>query len=191
MPLAILVSGAGTIMTAIIEAGLPVELVLADRPCRALELAAAAGLPTAVVDRRQFGWPAATWDRAGFTAAVEAELRSRRITLIAMAGFLTVFSPSIFEHFHHRILNTHPSLLPAFKGAGAQVMLDTLASGVTETGCTIHYAEAELDSGAIIAQERVLVLPGDTPTTLQERIKAVERRLYPRVLQKFLVPAKS
>jgi phosphoribosylglycinamide formyltransferase 1 len=189
--LAVLVSGAGTIMQAIIEAGVPIELVLADRPCRALERAAAARLPTALVDRAPFGWPAASWDRPGFTAAVEAELRSHDITLIAMSGFLTVFSPGIFEHFKHRILNTHPSLLPAFKGAGPQVMIDTLASGVTETGCTIHLADAELDAGQILAQERVPVLPDDTPATLQERIKTVERRLYPHVIRELLAAQQS
>jgi phosphoribosylglycinamide formyltransferase-1 len=168
----------GSILEAIIAAGLPVTLVLADRPCRALELAEAHGIQAVLVDRRRYGYvPRHDWDRDGFTRAVADVLDSHRIELVAMAGFMTVFAPAIFERYGDRIINTHPSLLPAFKGGHA--VPDALRAGVTETGCTVHIATAELDSGRILAQRAVPVLPDDTADSLQERIKVVERRLYP------------
>ncbi len=100
-----------------------------------------------------------------------------------MAGFMTIFSPSIFRHFKRRILNSHPSLLPAFKGEKA--VADALAAGVAETGTTIHIATEQLDEGPILAQERVAILEGDTVATLHERIKQVERPLYPRTIRDF------
>jgi phosphoribosylglycinamide formyltransferase 1 len=184
--LAVLVSGAGTIMEAMIKQGLPVELVLADRPCRALDIAEAAGVAIALVDRETFGWPAASWDRSAFTAAVIAQLHAHHVGLIAMSGFMTLLSPAIFSEFEGHILNTHPSLLPAFKGHGDRVITDTLAAGVTETGCSVQIATYDLDAGPVIAQERVPVLPGDTKDTLWERIKVTERKLYPRIIREQL-----
>jgi phosphoribosylglycinamide formyltransferase-1 len=183
--LAVLASGSGTILEAILKAGLPVGLVLADRDCQALGIARAAGVTATLLDRRDFGYhPRTTWDRTGFTAALATQLQSHHIEFIAMAGFMTVLAPPIFEQFSGRILNTHPSLLPAFKGAHAAA--DALASGATTTGCTVHIATAELDAGPILAQQSVPVLPGDTPETLQERIKVVERRLYPQTIRAYL-----
>jgi phosphoribosylglycinamide formyltransferase-1 len=99
-----------------------------------------------------------------------------------MAGFMTILDKPIFSAFDGRIVNTHPSLLPSFRGAHA--VPDALAFGVKITGCTIHVATVEVDDGPILAQEAVPVLPDDTEDALHERIKTVERRLYPEVLRK-------
>jgi phosphoribosylglycinamide formyltransferase-1 len=183
--LAVLASGFGSIMEAIIASRLPVELVLTDRSCRALDIAEAHGIATRLIDRTEYGYaPRKSWDRDGFTATVLQALRAHQINLVAMAGFMTVFSPAIFVEFEDRVLNTHPSILPAFKGAHA--VPQALAAGVLETGCSVHIATAELDSGRILTQQRVPILPGDTPDTLQERIKAVERVLYPATIRTYL-----
>src|SRR6266536_3253038 len=111
--LAVLASGTGSNLEAIIASHLPVKLVLADRSCRALDIAAAHGIAAHLIRRTAFGYaPGVDWDRQGFTAAVMAQLRLRQIDLVAMAGFMTVFSPEIFDVYQDRILNTHPSLLP-------------------------------------------------------------------------------
>jgi len=102
------------------------------------------------------------------------------VDLVAMAGFGTILSKPVHDAFPDRIVNTHPALLPAFKGWHA--VEDALAAGVKVTGCTVHIARLEVDEGPILAQEAVAVLPGDTVETLHERIKEVERRLYPEVL---------
>ncbi len=168
-----------------LKSGLPVQLVVADRPCRALDIGRAAGVPAVLIGRHDFGYrPGADWDRVGFTATLAAELERAQINLIAMAGFMTVLAPAIFDQFPSRILNTHPSLLPDFRGGHA--VADALAAGAKVTGCTVHIATAELDSGPILAQEQVLVHPGDTAGTLQERIKVVERRLYPQTIREYL-----
>ncbi len=178
-----LASGTGTVLGAIIERGPPVALVVTDRPCPALDVAAAAGIPAVEISRRDFGYRAGTdWDRRGFTLAVDAALGAARIDLVAMAGFFTILHPVIFERYRGRILNTHPALLPAFKVAHA--VQDTLAAGVPVTGPTIHVATEVLDDERqILAQSPcVPVLPGDDEAALWERIKAEERRLYPQVL---------
>lgn len=183
MRIAALISGSGTNLQAMLDAGLPIAVVLSDRPGVAgLARAEAAGLPTVVVDR-------ARWlpDRAAFTDAVLAALAPHRIDLIAMAGFMTILDAAIFATYPERIVNTHPSLLPAFRGAHA--VRDALAAGVTETGCTIHYATPEVDAGPVLAQRVVPVLPGDTEATLHERIKDAERSLYPEVLTRLVAEA--
>jgi phosphoribosylglycinamide formyltransferase-1 len=111
-------------------------------------------------------------------------LKRHEIDLVAMAGFMTILEHPIHDAFGGRITNTHPSLLPAFKGAHA--VEDALAAGVKVTGCTVHVATIEVDHGPILAQEAVPVRPGDTPETLHERVKEVERRLYPQVLREML-----
>jgi phosphoribosylglycinamide formyltransferase-1 len=181
--LAVLVSGAGTILEAMRVQQLPIALVAADRPCPALGRAAQAGLDTVLLDRHAYGWPDRQWDRAAFTAALITELQSRHIQLIAMAGFMTILAPSLFDAYPDRVLNTHPSLLPAFPGAHAAA--DALAAGVTTTGCTVHLATAALDNGPILAQVSVPIRPGDSPEALQERIKTVERRLYPHIIKRY------
>ncbi len=180
--LAVLASGSGTILQALLEAGLPVAVVLADRPCPALGRAEAAGIPTELVARESFG---ADFDRDAYTGAVVAALRAHRIDLVAMAGFGTILGRSVHDAYPGAVVNTHPSLLPAFKGWRA--VDDALARGVKVTGCTVHLATLEVDEGPILAQEAVPVLADDTVATLHERIKDVERRLYPRVLRELMV----
>ncbi len=174
-------SGTGTILQAMLEQGLPVVAVVADRPCRGLELAAAAGVPAVLVDRRQWGGFGPAFDRVGYARAVTEALEAQRPDLVAMAGFGTVLAEPAHEAFPGRILNTHPALLPAFPGWRA--VEDALAAGATVTGCTVHVATLEMDAGPVLAQEEVPVLPDDTVETLHERIKQVERRLYPETVR--------
>jgi phosphoribosylglycinamide formyltransferase-1 len=181
MGLAVLASGHGTLVEAILDADLRPDVVLADRPCRALTVAAAAGVPTCCVERTSFG---ADFDRAGYTGSVVRALSDAGASTVAMAGFMTVLGAEAFAAFPDRILNTHPSLLPAFPGAHA--VRDALAFGVKVTGCTVHLATVEVDHGPILAQEAVPVLPDDDEASLHERIKAVERRLYPRIIEEVL-----
>jgi phosphoribosylglycinamide formyltransferase 1 len=179
--IAVLASGSGTLLEAIFDDGIPVALVLVDRPSRATEVAEAAGVPAVLVERASYG---DDFDRAAYTRGVVTALQEAEIDLIAMAGFGTIFGEAIHDAFPHRILNTHPALLPAFKGWHA--VRDALAAGVKITGCTIHVAELEVDAGLILAQEAVPVLPGDDEASLHERIKHVERRLYPATIRAVL-----
>lgn len=180
--LGVLASGTGTVLSAIIEAGLPVAAVVVDRPCRAVELAEQAGVPAVeIVERNSFG---ADFDRVAYTHRVVDALGRHGIDVVAMAGFGTVLADPIFERYPGRVLNTHPALLPAFKGWHA--VRDALAAGVKVTGTTVHVATVEVDAGPILAQEAVSVLPGDTEESLHERIKSVERRLYPETIRSFL-----
>lgn len=175
-----LASGSGTILEAVLDAGVPVGMVVADRPCRALEVAAAAGVEAVLVDRRDWGGFRAGFDRRGYTEALTAALTDRDPCLVCMAGFGTVLEAPVHDAFPGRVLNTHPSLLPAFPGWHA--VADALAAGVETTGCTVHVATVELDAGPVLAQEVVPVRPGDTVEALHERIKTVERRLYPATI---------
>ena len=159
------------------EAGLPVTTVLADRPCPALALAEEYGAASELVDRNAFGGFGPEFDREGFTTTVTATLVAHQVDLVAMAGFGTIMTQAVHSAFPNRILNTHPALLPSFPGWHG--VRDALAAGVRETGCTVHLATLEMDAGPILAQEVVPVLAGDTEETLHERIKVVERTLYP------------
>ncbi len=173
MSLAVLVSGTGSILDAMIEAGLPVDLVVSDRPCTAVTRAAGHDVEAIVVHRSSF---ADDFDRDGYSALLADRLSERSVTLVAMAGFGTVLSRPFYDGFAGRVLNTHPALLPAFPGWHG--VRDALAAGVDVTGCTVHQATLEVDAGPILAQEEVKVRPDDDETSLQERIKVVERRLY-------------
>ncbi len=180
----VLASGSGTILEAIITAGLPVRTVLVDRPCRALEVAEAASIPGVLIDRRHYGGFGPDFDRDGYTRAVTAALQAEAVDVVVMAGFGTVLGPPIHAAFPGRILNTHPALLPAFPGWHA--VADALAAGVSETGTTVHIATEEMDAGPVLARATVPVLPGDTEETLHERIKTVERTLYPDTIRAFV-----
>lgn len=179
MRIGVLASGSGTNLAAILAAGLPVAVVVVDRPCGATEVAAAHGVPSALVP-----WAGPGADRVEFTLAVVDALKSHRVDVVAMAGFMVILEKPIFDAYEGRVLNTHPALLPSFRGARA--VEDALAAGVKVTGVTIHVATLEVDSGPILAQEAVPVLPGDTVDTLHERIKVVERRLYPETIRAFV-----
>ena len=174
----VLASGSGTILEAILAAGLPVVVVVVDRACRAVEIAEAAGLPVELVERK------AVKDRVEFTHQVVDALQRHDVELVAMAGFMTILEKPVFDAFPDRVLNTHPSLLPSFRGAHA--VEDALAAGVKVTGCTIHLAVPDVDAGPILAQEAVTVLADDTADSLHERIKDVERQLYPQTIKELL-----
>lgn len=182
--LAVLVSGTGSILEAMLASGLEVSLVLADRPCRALEIAEAAGVPVELVQRTSFG---RDFDRPAYTDKVLAALERNAIDLIALSGFMTIFSEAMFRRYEGKILNTHPSLLPAFKGK--RPVLDALEYGVRITGCTVHLVTPELDGGPILAQAAVPVQKDDTEATLHERIKQEERRLYPDTIRELIAKA--
>ena len=176
----VLVSGSGTNLQAILDANLPIAVVVADRPdVGALERAVEAGVPTLVVDRDQH-----LPDRVAFTQAILDALLAYDVGLVAMAGFMTILEKPIFEAYGDRVINTHPSLLPSFRGAHA--VDEALAAGVKVTGCTIHVATPEVDAGPILAQEAVSVLDGDTAESLHARIKEVEHRIFPKVLRRLV-----
>ena len=158
-----LVSGTGSILEAMLDAGIDVALVAADRSCRGLEVAAAAGIPTELVARDRFD---AGFDRPAYSARMAQVLLDHQVDLLVMAGFGTIFDAPMHDAFGGRMLNTHPALLPSFKGWHA--VRDALAYGVKVTGCTVNVAGLDVDTGA----------------SLQERIKAVERRIYPDVVRR-------
>jgi phosphoribosylglycinamide formyltransferase-1 len=179
-----LVSGSGTILEAMLEAGLDVALVASDRPCRGLEVARDAGVEALLVDRRDYGGFTSSFDRDAYSVALAEALSAKHIDLIAMAGFGTIVTGAFHRVFPGRVINTHPSLLPEFKGWHA--VKATLEAGVTESGCTVHVATEALDDGPILAQRRVPVYPDDTEASLHERIKSVERTLYPEVIARVM-----
>jgi phosphoribosylglycinamide formyltransferase-1 len=178
MRIGVLASGGGTNLRAILEADLPVVVLVVDRQCGATAVAEELGVPVEVVERPK------PFDRLEFTHQVVDALERHGVELVAMAGFMTILEKPMFDAFAGRVLNTHPSLLPSFRGAHA--VADALAAGVKITGCTVHVATLEVDEGPIVAQEAVPVLSGDTPESLHERIKAVEHRLYPQAIRELL-----
>jgi phosphoribosylglycinamide formyltransferase 1 len=180
---AILISGRGSNMVALIEAAkekdFPAEiaLVVSNEPAaQGLERAQAASIPTAVVDHRPYGK-----DRAAFERALQAVIVPHRIDLICLAGFLRLLTPWFIGQWDGRLLNIHPALLPAFKGLDTHAR--ALATGAKQHGATVHFVVPEMDSGPIILQEAVPVLPNDTEASLAARVLAVEHRIYPRALR--------
>lgn len=181
MRLAVLASGSGTILDAMARRGLPISLVMVDRHCKAEKVAADHGLACELVERTSFG---PGFDRVDYTRQVTERLLAAQIELVAMAGFGTVLDQPIQDAFGGRILNTHPSLLPAFPGWHA--VQDAMDYGVKVTGCTVHVATLEVDAGPILAQQSVAVETDDTVDTLHERIKVVERDLYIRTVSEII-----
>ena len=180
----ILISGRGSNMAALIRAAeaadYPAEIACvvsnkADAP--GLALAAAAGVPTAAISHRDHP------DREAFDRAVSAELERHGVGFVVLAGFMRIFSPWFPTHWAGRLINIHPSLLPAFKGM--HVQRQALDAGVRLSGCTAHLVTPDLDSGPIIAQAAVPVLADDTEETLSARILRQEHRLYPLVVRWF------
>ncbi len=182
--IAVLASGEGTNLQAILEAAElgeisgEVVLVISDRKeAPALERARRRGVRALFMD------PRACRGREEYDRALAAELRERRVDLVALAGFMRLLSPHLVQAFPMRMMNVHPSLLPSFRGMiGAQQALDY---GVKVTGCTVHFVDEGLDTGPVILQEAVPVLQDDTVETLQARIHALEHRLYPRAIELF------
>ena len=180
--LAVFVSGSGTLLESFLNEDLQVDLVLADRLCRGIDdIAPEKNVPTELVLRTDFS---KNFDREAYTQLVLAVLKKYEIDVVAMAGFNTVLAPSIFNVYGGKILNTHPALLPSFKGHYG--VRDALAYGVKVTGCTVHIATAEVDEGKILAQKAVDILPDDTEESLHERIKKVERTLYLETIRAFI-----
>ncbi len=180
----VLISGRGSNLAALIEAAraadYPAEIACvvsnrADAP--GLGIAAAAGIPTAIVSHRDHP------DRETFDRAVSGELERHGSGLVVLAGFMRIFSPWFPAWWANRLINIHPSLLPAFKGM--HVQQQALDAGVRLSGCTAHLVIPDLDSGPIIAQAAVPVLAGDTEETLSARILRQEHRLYPLVVRWF------
>ncbi|MCJ2141747.1 phosphoribosylglycinamide formyltransferase [Methylobacterium sp. E-066] len=178
---AVLISGRGSNMVALIEAAqdpaYPAEivLVLSNRPDAAgLARAAEAGIPARAIDHKGFS------DRASFDAALDAELRAADIDLVCLAGFMRIFTPGFVAGWAGRMLNIHPSLLPLFKGTHTHQQ--ALDAGVRLHGCTVHFVVPELDAGPIVAQAAIPVRQGDDPDSLADRVIVQERRLYPAVL---------
>jgi phosphoribosylglycinamide formyltransferase-1 len=177
---ALLASGTGSIAQSLLDAtrsgALDAEIVAlgSDRESAALGLARHAGVETFLVRPGDFTTREA-WD-----AALAAAVAAFEPELVVLAGFMRILGPGFLERFGGRTINTHPSLLPAFPGAHA--VRDALAAGASETGCTVHWVDGGLDTGPVIAQRRVPVLPGDDVPTLHERVKAAERELLPGVL---------
>lgn len=178
----VLISGRGSNMAALIEAAkaadYPAEIALvvsnvADAP--GVTVARQAGVATAIVSHR--GQP----DRETFDRAVSAELEQRGVELVVLAGFMRIFSPWFPERWKDRLINVHPSLLPAFKGL--RVQQQAIDAGARVSGCTVHFVTADLDGGPIIAQAAVPVLAGDTADSLAARILRQEHRLYPLVVR--------
>jgi phosphoribosylglycinamide formyltransferase-1 len=172
----VLVSGEGTNLQALLDAGLPVAAVASNKPgVRALERAEAAGVPTAVFDAREFA------SREERDAALAAWLQAQEVELVVCAGYMHLFRQPFFDRYAGRIVNTHSAPLPDFPGA--HPIEDVLAAGVDETAATVHYVDEGIDTGPIIAVERVPVLPDDTADTLRRRVQAVEHRLLPKVVR--------
>lgn len=180
----VLISGRGSNLSALIDAarsdllGGRIVRVISNRPEAAgLTRAAAAGIAIRVVDHRVFA------DRDGFDAALRDAIDADRPDLVVLAGFMRVLGPAFVRHYEGRMLNIHPSLLPAFPG------LDThrraLAAGVARHGCSVHFVSVEVDGGAIVAQAEVPVLPDDTPERLAERVLEREHRLLPEAVRWF------
>lgn len=180
---AILISGRGSNMVALIEAAqaadYPAEiaLVLSNEPeAGGIARAAAAGIATAVVDHRRFGR-----DREAFERAMQEVLERERIEIVCLAGFMRLLTPWFVGRWEGRMLNIHPALLPSFKGLDTHAR--ALKAGVREHGATVHFVAPEMDAGPIVLQGAVPVIEGDTEAALAARVLKVEHRIYPQALR--------
>lgn len=175
--LVVLASGEGTVLQSLLDSPMHRRIVAvgSDVPgCRALQRAADNGITAFCVD------PAAFTRRTDWDGALQAQLEELDPAWIALAGFMRILGPSLVQAFANRIVNVHPSLLPAFPGAHA--VRDALEAGVKVTGCTVHFVDEGIDTGPIIAQRAVQVEPGDDVESLHARIKVAERQLLISVL---------
>jgi phosphoribosylglycinamide formyltransferase-1 len=175
----VLISGRGSNMQALLDAGVPVSAVISNRAeAEGLAIAEARGIATRVVDHR--GRAA----REDFDAALAAEIERFAPRLVALAGFMRVLTPGFLGRYRERVLNIHPSLLPAFPGLHTHER--ALAAGVKVHGCTVHFVTAELDHGPIVAQAVVPVRSGDDAAALAARVLKQEHVIYPRAVRWFL-----
>jgi phosphoribosylglycinamide formyltransferase-1 len=175
----VLISGRGSNMQALLDAGLPVSAVISNvAGAKGLDVAAARGIPTRIVEHRRFA------TREAFDAALAAAIDEFRPRLVALAGFMRVLTPAFVARYQGRLLNIHPSLLPEFPG------LDThrraLEAGAKRHGCTVHFVTADLDHGPVVIQAAIPVREGDTPGSLAARVLQQEHVIYPRAVRWFL-----
>lgn len=180
---AVLISGRGSNMVALIEAArdpaYPAEIVVVlsnDPSAQGLQRAAAANIATSVVDHRPFGR-----DREAFERAIQRELEARNVELVCLAGFMRLLTPWFVRQWEGRMLNIHPALLPAFKGLDTHAR--ALEAGASEHGATVHFVVPEMDAGPIIVQGAVPVLAADTEASLAARVLEVEHHIYPQALR--------
>jgi phosphoribosylglycinamide formyltransferase-1 len=175
----ILISGRGSNMQALLEAGVPVSAVISNRAdAEGLAIAAARGVATRVVDHRRHS------TREAFDEALAAEIERFAPRLVALAGFMRILTPAFVARFRERLLNIHPSLLPAFPGLHTHER--ALAAGVKVHGCTVHFVTSDLDHGPIVAQAAVPVRAGDDAAALAARVLKQEHVIYPRAVRWFL-----
>jgi phosphoribosylglycinamide formyltransferase-1 len=185
MNIAVLCSGSGTNLQAIIDAvkdgriGARIALVVSDRKdALALERARKAGIETVVVDRKDYK------TRRDLDMRVVSELKKRDVGLVVLAGYMRLLSPEFIKEYRDRIMNIHPALLPSFKGTHG--IKDALEHGARVTGATVHFVEEKLDDGPIVLQAAVEVRPDDTEETLLERVHKEEHRIYPEAIRLFV-----
>ena len=183
---AVLISGRGSNMEALVRAAqdptcpFEVALVLANKPeAGGLATASAAGIEALCVDQKVFGK-----DRAAHEHAIDAALRERGIEVVALAGYMRILTPLLVDAWAGRMLNIHPSLLPAYPGLDTHAR--ALAAGDAEAGCTVHLVTAGVDEGPVLGQARVAIQPGDDEHALASRVLEQEHRLYPEALAAFV-----
>lgn len=179
--LVVLISGRGSNLQALIEAGLngtlnadPVAVISNRTEAAGLQRARSAGIETRIVDHRVFS------SRAAFDTVLREQIDTFRPNFIALAGFMRILGPAFVDHYHGRLLNIHPSLLPAYRGLDTHARV--LAAGEHEHGASVHFVTAELDGGPVIARARITVRADDDPERLAARVLEQEHRLYPTVI---------
>jgi len=179
MSVVVLISGRGSNLQALLDAGLPVSAVISNQPGAAgLAIAGKRGVPTRVVSHKDFA------SRESFDDALAQEIDGFSPRLLALAGFMRVLTPGFVQRYRDRMLNIHPSLLPAFPGLNTHER--ALAEGVKLHGCTVHFVTADLDHGPIVAQAAIPVRRGDTAASLARRVLKQEHALYARAVRWFL-----
>lgn len=179
MSVVALISGRGSNLQALLDAGLPVSAVISNRAdARGLDIAAGHGIPARVVEHRAFP------TREAFDEALAREVDRFSPRLVVLAGFMRVLTPRFVERYAGRLMNIHPSLLPDFPGLDTHAR--ALASGAKRHGCTVHFVTAELDHGPIVIQAEVPVRAGDTAEALAARVLRQEHVIYPRAVRWFL-----
>jgi len=177
----ILISGRGSNLQSILDAKLDAQIaaVISNNPAaRGIEIARSAGVDTAVIDHRAFP------DRASFEAVLADKVDSYRPDLLVLAGFMRILTEGFIKRFRNRIMNIHPSLLPAFPGVDTHRR--ALHEGVRIHGCTVHFVTPDLDHGPIVVQAAVPVLPGDDEDRLAARVLEQEHRIYPEAIRWYL-----
>ena len=182
LKLAVLISGRGSNLQALIDAcaaadfPASVALVVSNNPdAQGLARADAGGIPTAIVERSDHG------DRDAYDQAISSAIVAHDAGLVCLAGFMSILGADFVERWRGRLINIHPSLLPAYPGLDTHARV--LAAGIRETGCTVHFVTAEVDAGPVIIQQTVPVETDDTPETLAARVLTAEHRIYPQAVR--------